>query len=377
VLKVSESHGWSGGAAQLRSLAIGLKARGAQVAVACPPGGELWRRLESDGFDLFPFEPFQDYDVFTAWRLAGIIKKLKPDIVHAHHNRAHGVALASTLFLRPAPPLVVTRRVSFKIWAHPFSKLKYLSRRIKGYVAVAGNIRDRLLEIGVEPERVTVIPSATDPADYPPSVPDAELARELKLPAGVPVIGKIGHHGAWKGQDVFLKAAAKVLKSRRAVFISIGRDTDGPELGGLVRELGIEDSVRLLGFRRDVPRLLSLMSACVNAAVEGEGISGALREALAMGVPVIASDAGGNRELVEPGRTGELFPVRDDQALADKISGLLEDPARAKKLAEAGRAKVLDEFGVDRMVERTLEFYDKVLGRGAAKAFSTSGSKAR
>ena len=68
VLKVSEAHGWSGGAAQLRSLAKGLRSRGAAVQVACPEGGELWNRLKEDGFELFPFRPFQDYDLRSAWR---------------------------------------------------------------------------------------------------------------------------------------------------------------------------------------------------------------------------------------------------------------------------------------------------------------------
>lgn len=360
ILKVSESHGWSGGAAQLLALSRGLRSQGCSIKVACPPGGELWKRLEAEGFDLFPFTPFQDYDLLEAWQFSRWLQREKPDLVHAHHSRAHVIALAAGYLGRRPPPLVVTRRVSFRIPRNPFSRFKYLNRRVSGYIAVAQSIKERLLEAGVPPHKIEMIPSGTDFSEFKPRPRDAGIVSELHL-GDLPVIGKIGHHGSWKGQNLVLEAAAEVLKRRSAIFVFIGRGIDGPELRERARQLDIEDHVRLVGFRRDIPRFLSCMTICVNAALEGEGISGALREALAMGIPVVASDVGGNRELVKGGRTGELFPAGDAQALASRILSLLETPARARRLAELGRRSVLQDFSIKRMVDRTTAFYERVL----------------
>ena len=371
VLFFSESQGWSGGAKQLLRLAERLRAGGWDIRVACPRDGQTFRKAEEMGLSPIDLHPREDYDVPTAWRLARLLSREGIDLLHAHHPRAHAVGLIAAYLSRRPPLFVVTRRVSFAPQRNPFSLFKYRSGRISGFIAVAGSIRQALLEAGVEPSRVTVIPSGVDLDTFTPRPRDEALAAELGLDARVPVVGKIANYGSWKGQDVALAAASRLkAQGRKAVFLFAGRDTDGPEIRGKARALGLADAdVRFLGFREDVPRLLSLLAVSINAAIAGEGLSGALRESFAMNVPVAASDAGGNGELVEDGVTGRLSPAGDADGLARAVASLLDDPAGAKRMAEEGRRRVAERYGADRVAALTADFYRSLLA-GAGRASS-------
>lgn len=365
VLHLSESHQWSGGAAQIMNLARGLRGLGVEQALACPLDGDLAGKAMAEGFTTYPFYPRQDYDLISARCLARVIRDFRPDLLHAHHSRAHAVALFAKLVSRPRPKLVVSRRVSFPVGDNLFSRLKYGSALIDGYIVVADSVGEVLVRGGVDRAKIRTIYSGVDLERFSPRPPDAGVLKELAVPAGTPLVGLIANFGHWKGQTVFLEAAAEL--SRRgvpAVFILAGKGTDSAEVKGLARKLGVfEASRRLLGFRMDVPAVVSCLAVSVNAATEGEGLSGALRESLAMGIPVVASDVAGNRELVRPGETGELFAPGNAKVLADCIQGLLADPARARRLAEAGRAWVGTNMTVERMVERTHAFYRELISR--------------
>ena len=370
VLFLTESRGWSGGARQLLHLAGGLKRLGWDIALACPPGGDIFDRAKADGFAPVPFEPRQDYDVFCARRLAKTIDERGVDIVHAHHPRAHAVGLIAMYLASRKPAFVVTRRVSFPIKRNPFSKLKYTSSRITRFIAVAESIRQILIDSGVPSRRVVTIPSGVDLEQFRPAPKDEALAKLLRLEPGVPVIGLVANFGPWKGQDVFCRAAGLLKRrGRRAVYLFAGRDTDGPALKEMAAKEGLgEADVRFLGFFADVPKLLSLLDVSVNASTEGEGLSGALRESLAMEIPVIASDIGGNRELVQEGKTGRLFLVGDADTLSRILEETISNPAAAKALARAGRAEVEKRFSVDHMISATAELYETLVARNVGSA---------
>ncbi|MBI4347940.1 MAG: glycosyltransferase family 4 protein [Elusimicrobia bacterium] len=375
-LFLSESQGFSGGAKQLIRLAMGIGAFGWDVAVACPGNGETFQRAARSGLKTIDLHPREDYDVVSAVRLSRLIEREGFDILHAHHPRAHAVGLVAAYLTRRNVGFVVTRRVSFGPKRNPFSLFKYRSRRIDGYIAVAESIRQGLIASGVEPDRVATIPSTVDLARFAPRPRDAELARALALPPGAAVVGKLANYGSWKGQDVALAAAAQLKREgRRLVFLFAGRDTDGPEIRRKAAAFGLKDGdARFLGFREDVPELLSLLDVSVNASTEGEGLSGALRESLAMGVPVVATDAGGNRELVEHGVTGRLATAGDPAALARSIAATLDDLDAARRQAQEGRRRVVERFGAERLASATARFYETVLARRSRLARKGSSS---
>jgi len=336
--------------------------RGHNAALFCPPESELLRHVPGSGVQSTVCRLREDYDLVAAWKLAQAIRLFKADIVHAHHPRAHAIALLAGIFAS-IPRLVVSRRVSFRLkkW-NIFSQWKYRSGNIRTFVAVSEDIRRILIQGGVPPEKVTVIHSGVDVRRFSPRPAAETIQRELRLPIGKPLVGNLTHFSWWKGQTFFLDAAKILLDAGVfAHFLLVGKDTDGAEAQEKVRALGISDHVTLAGFRTDIPEVLSLLNVSVLSSLAGEGFSGVLREAMCMGVPVVATDVGGNSELVKDSKTGRLVPPRDAAALAEAIRHLLADRSKAQEMARAAKENVTTHYSIDTMVEKTIALYERML----------------
>ncbi|HRY28794.1 MAG TPA: glycosyltransferase family 4 protein [Elusimicrobiota bacterium] len=362
VLHVTESRSWSGGTVQLWHLCQALARHGHAAALFCPPESELLRHAAGSDVAVTVCPMRQDYDVFAARALAEAIRRFRPDIVHAHHPRAHALALLAGFFV-DIPRLVVSRRVSFRLkkWNF-FSQWKYRTSRIRLFVAVSDDIRRVLVAGGVPEERVEVIQSGVDVARFSPRPPDEKLRTELAFPRGTPIVGNLTHFSWWKGQTFFLEAARLVLSSGvPAHFLLVGKDTDGPAARAKVTELGIEKNVTLAGFRTDMPEVLSLLGVSVVSSLAGEGFSGVLRESMSMGIPVVATDVGGNKELVLNEKTGLLVPPGDARSLADAVRRLLTDKTLADSCARAGQESVRSRFSIGKTLERTEKLYERLL----------------
>ena len=367
ILHITESFGWSGGSAQALYLARELRAAGQENLIACPVDGDLGRKAAAEGFEVVQFRPRRDYDLKTAFALARLIDERKPDVVQAHHPKAHAMGLIAKFLARHKPALVVTRRVSHPIITTFFARLKYRSRLIDGFIAVADSVRALLLAYGLPPERVRTIYSGTDPARFSPRPPDPAIVKELALPPGGQVVMLVGNFSAHKGQHVLVKAA-KLLYARGLDFTLVfaGRATDSQELRALFALEGLPPGKgRFLGLREDVEKLLTAATVSVNAAVKGEALSGSIRESLAMGVPAVASDISGNSEIVRDGLTGLLFPPGDHAALADRLETVLRDPALRDKFSKNSVTLVREGFTTAIMGRRTLEYYRDLLARRA------------
>jgi glycosyltransferase involved in cell wall biosynthesis len=347
---------------QLWSLCRALSGQGRPTALFCPPDAEILRHAAESSVSVTTCPLRQDYDVTAARRLAQTVRAFAPDIVHAHHPRAHALALVAGFFV-PIPRLVVSRRVSFPLnrW-NLFSQWKYRTSRVRAFTAVSDDIREVLAEGGVAPGKITVIHSGVDVARFAPRSPDEAVRRSLNLPADKPLVGCLTHYSWWKGQAVFLAAARKMLDAGTpAHFLLVGKDTDGTAAREQVRALDLGPHVTLAGFRRDMPEVLSLLSLSVLSSLAGEGFSGVLRESMAMGVPVVATDVGGNKELVSDGHTGYLVPGGDAGALAGAMRQSLAAPDHARTMARRAQALVRDHYSLESMVQKTIRFYEGLL----------------
>jgi len=367
ILHITESFGWSGGAAQALYLARELRALGHENIIACPLGGDLGRKAGADGFVVRHFQPRRDYDLKTARSLARLLEELKPDVMQAHHPKAHAMGLLAKFLSSHKPVFIFTRRVSHPIVKGYFAKLKYTSSLIDGVIAVADSVRRILTDYGVEPGRVRTVYSGTDPARFSPRPPDAGVLKELALPPGLPVVMLVGNFSAHKGQHILLRAA-RDLYARGLDFALVfaGRGTDSAELKALYRAEGLpEAKARFLGLRDDVEDLLTVAAVSVNAAVKGEALSGSIRESLAMGVPAVASDISGNSEIVREGSTGLLFPPGDSAALAARLETVLKDPGLREKFSANSVSLVRENFTTAIMARRTLDYYRELLAARA------------
>ncbi|PJA15396.1 MAG: hypothetical protein COX65_04225 [Elusimicrobia bacterium CG_4_10_14_0_2_um_filter_56_8] len=369
ILHITESFGWSGGAAQAIYLALELRALGHENVIACPAGGDLGRKAAAEGLKVVNFRPKKDYDLKTAFALARFIDEMKPDVMQAHHPKAHAMGLLAKFLASHKPVFIFTRRVSHHIVTGFFAKLKYTSGLIDGCVAVADSVRSLLIDYGVKPERVRTIYSGTDPARFSPRPPDPEILKELDLPAGLPVLMLVGNFSRHKGQHILLEAAA-LLRGRGLDFALVfaGRNTDSEELKLLYKAAGLAvEKGRFLGLRGDVEKLLTVASVSVNAAIKGEALSGSIRESLAMGVPAVAGDISGNSEIVKEGETGLLFPAGNAAALADRLQTVLRDPGLRRKFSRNSVALVREKFTTAIMGARTLAYYKELLSKSNRK----------
>jgi len=367
VLHVIESPSWTGAMAQTFALCAGLVRRGHRVTLATTPGSILEARAREAGLDVVTLNLNSELNPVTIARLVGLVVARSVDVVHAHRAHAHSLALIAAALT--GRPFVVSRRVSFRPKDNAGSRLKYRSRAVSRVVAVSQAVRDVLVRYGVPSERVVVVYSGSDPSVYRAGLDGSRVRREFGIPDDAPLVGKVANfYRRWKGHDTFLAAAARVrAASPGARFLLAGHLTDGESMRGMVDAAGLAGSVALAGYRPDVPEVLAALSVSVNCPKAGEGLSGAVRESLAAGVPVVATDVGGNRELVLDGRTGLLVPPDDPDALAAAILRLLGDRAFAAGLAAAGARFVRERLTEDRMVEETERVYRDVLrerGRG-------------
>jgi glycosyltransferase involved in cell wall biosynthesis len=182
-----------------------------------------------------------------------------------------------------------------------------------------------------------------------------------------PLVGIVGRLTAWKGQHLFLDAAAQVHRQFPAAQFEIvgspmfGEEAYEQQLREQARRLGIAEYVHFAGFRRDVEERMRAMDVLVHASTTGEPFGQVVAEGMMVGTPVIATNGGGVPEIVEDGVSGLLVPMGDSDALADAILALLRDPQKARRLGAAGRCRVLEHFPIERTVAGVQSLFDEIL----------------
>jgi glycosyltransferase involved in cell wall biosynthesis len=257
--------------------------------------------------------------------------------------------------LAPRPWHVVSRRVDFAVGRDPVSAWKY-RRGADAFIAISEGVRRVLLEGGVAPARVRVVPSGIDLAKFD-GLRERDVVRaELGLDARTFAVGNVAALAPHKAQNDLLRAAAIVRAQRRdARFFVVGEGALRANLESLARELGIADHVVFTGFRTDALDLLRAFDIFVMSSYL-EGLGTSIMDAQALGVPVVATRTGGIPELVEDGATGLLVPPRDPASLAAAILRFLEDGGLRSTCAERARA-LSSRYDYRAMVYKTLEVY--------------------
>jgi len=355
VLHIDEQTGWRGGEQQAHYLIRGLAQRGHENVLAGRAGSEFLSR-EADPNALRVEAPFAgEFDLWTAAKLARAIRAYGVDIVHAHTSHAHTQACLARALARRGR-VVVSRRVDFVPRPHALNRWKY--RKPDRVVAISACIADVLRGFGLEPPQLAVVHSAIDPTrlDVPPLSRD-----ELGVPAGVPLLGNVAALVGHKDHATLVAAMPHVLRRLPELRLVVAGEGElRPAIEAQIAGLGVGHAVTLLGYRRDVPRLLRTFDAFVLSSKQ-EGLGTSVLDAMACALPVAATAGGGIPEMVVHEECGLLSPPQDPEALARSIVRLFEDPALARRLGENARARVLDGFTVDRMVEGNLRVYEELL----------------
>lgn len=382
-LHVDTARTWRGGQNQVLLTVNGLRAIGQRAALVAHPDGELRNRVE-EGLELIPIAPKTEMDLTAAWRFARLVKKLAPDVIHAHDP--HGVAMASLALslgassaksgstqARP-PALVASRRVDFHLKGNSFSRWKY--RQVDCFLAASEAIRQMLLSDGVPAERTVTVHEGID-IDHVLAAPPVNVHEAFWLPHHAPIVGNVAALVPHKGQRYLIDAAHLVVQQvPDARFVILGEGELREHLEHQVKEHHLEKHVLLPGFRTDVLGCIKSFDVFVMSSVT-EGLGTSLLDAMACARPIVATRAGGIPEIVDDNVNGVLVPPRDAHALADAIVRLLKDAGTRERMGGAGLARVRERFTVERMVAETAAVYARVAGTHRAEDSSDPAPPAR
>jgi len=373
VIQVIGNVAVGGAERHVRDLAVGLRARGVHVEVVCPRPGPLVEQLRSDGLPVrclelaFP-RPGDEYglDFAVVEHLERYFRERQPDVVHSHLYPAH--LHASLAAARARVPGVV--QTAHTLIVRPGDVL--LGRLTNVHTIATSRAVSRLLtSAGVPREQIEVVYNGVGEAHFETDSKLVRVARRMLDLGDGPVLGVVSRLSSEKGIDVLLRATRRLVCRIQDLTVLVAGD--GPQeadLRRLAHELDLDGVVRFLGARTDVPALNRLFDVFVLPSRE-EACPIALLEAMAASCAVVATQVGGSAELITPGVNGLLVPADDPEALAEAIQQLIRDPTRRSALAQAARYRAANRFTLSRMVERTLNMYQRLARSGSAAATPT------
>lgn len=343
-------------------LAQAQQAHGHRCQVVCLfDEGLLAPRLREAGVPVHACDKRGGLDLRALARMRGHIRAHATEVLHTHNVSAHYYAVASTLGSRPRVTINTRHGMGAQ---HPADRREQLYRycmpRTDRVVAVCDMARHRLeAHRGIDARKLEVVYNGIDFGVY---VARSEPARErllerMGLPPGTRLLGFVGRLNALKDPATLMRAfAALHARQPDTALLMIGDGGLRDSLERQVAELGIQSAVRFLGDREDVPALLSALDVFVMASIS-EGFSIALLEACASGVPIVATDVGGNPEIVRHDVNGLLVPPEQPETLAAAVAELLNAPERAQRMGQAGRAWVREHATLEAMVSNYARIY--------------------
>lgn len=350
------------------SIAKGLNKDGMETILTPLKAGIFIEEAEGIGLKVRKLEKRFKGDPSVIQMLVKIIKEEKIDIIHTHGENGNFYGrIAAKIYKTPRLITTVhtfyreTLRDRYKLsWMRNFAYWQDIltSKLCDAIIAVNNSIRDNLVTAGVNRKKIKVIPNGIDVDNYENVTSgSAELKVSLGLKGNEIVIGTAGRLSLVKNIETLLLAGKEVIKAIPEVrLVIIG---DGPQMQYLKKlslKLGISGYVIFTGWQMDITKYLSIMDIFVNTSLI-EGSSFAILEAMALTKPVIATNVGGNPELIVAGETGHLTPFNDANALTSSILDILEDKDKALQMGKAGRKQVETHFHEKQMLKLTKEVY--------------------
>lgn len=364
-----------GGAEEhILTLLRGLDRKSFQLHLVCSP--EVAEAVGPDmppDVELLPLHYPSPSHVAGAARLSRWIRERRIQVLHSH-------LFTSSLCSSPVGwmcrvPLIVETPHVRESWrrgwkAHNFTVDRLAGRFVHRYIAVSyANARYLVGEKGLPERKIRVIQNGTDLSRFNPAhKPPPGMRADLGIGALDPVLLVAARLEPQKGHSVLLEAMPEVLREfPKARVVFLGEGVLRTQLEGQSRDLGLQKNVLFVGFRNNVRDWLALCDFTVLPSFY-EGLPLVAVESLAAGRTMVATAVDGTPEVIIDGRTGITVPSRDPKALAGAIASLLRSPDLRQRMAEQGRAYVLERFSQERQVRETSEFYLEMLGRPGSPA---------
>jgi glycosyltransferase involved in cell wall biosynthesis len=364
ILHTIETSGPGGAENVLLLLASRLDPERFRSVVVINEPGWLEDRLRDLGLQTVRVQWNSWWDFRLPRALARVVKDEKIDLIHSHlPDQNFYACLASRLSRCPAivtyhGPVELSDSGTLRGWL----KLQLVKHTARKVVVVCDFVRDMLKTIGFPEKILHRIYNGIETSRFTTAAV-GRLRRELKCPPETVLIGMVANVRAPKGHEYFIRAARLIADRHPNTYFVISGDlhkTLAPPLFQLVSDLGLQDRLKFLGYRDDVPFILSDLDIFVLPSTS-EGFPLVVLEAMACGKPVIATRCGGASEAVVEGQTGFMVPVADAPAIASRVIELLNQKEQSASMGQAARLRIESEFSVQAMVANYERLYESCI----------------
>lgn len=300
-------------------------------------------------------------DVYATIQLIKLLRFRKYKIVHAHSSKAGGVLRIAAWICKVEQVYYTPHCFYFQgkkgLKKKVFIQIEKVLSKISSALIVSENEMLELRKYNVAPEhKIVNINNAIDFSEYNRSVEVENTLKNLNIKPGAFIIGAVGRLVPQKDWNTFIRAANEVLKKKRnVVFIIVGGGVQYNKLEHLIYKLGLQSKVILTGYQTDINKLFALFDVYVNTSL-WEGLPYTLLEALHHKKPVVVTNTG-NHAIVENGNNGFVAPVKDYQAVANKITFMIENKEKARKMGDIGNKILTDKYSFERFIQQHEELY--------------------
>jgi glycosyltransferase involved in cell wall biosynthesis len=353
-------------------LASGLPGFGFECEIACPGDSELLHDALEAKVAVHPvpivgpLDPLRDPLAIIS--LAEIIRERRPAIVHAHGSKAGLIARMAVLFAGRPPVVVTVHNQVLYGGISPAMRRVYitmerrLARRTARVITVSEALRSEMVDVfGLAPRLVKTVYNGLDLSPFLAGGDRAASRKRYGIPVDALVIGLAARFAPQKAHDILVEAAVPLLESDAGALLLLAGS--GPLVEVVktkARATPVRDRILFPGLETDMPGFLAALDIYASSAI-AEGLGLGTIEAMAAGLPVVGTTAGGTPEVVENGVTGVLVAPGKAAPLTDALLRLARDPVLRKRMGEAGRARALARFAEERMLADTAQVYREVL----------------
>jgi glycosyltransferase involved in cell wall biosynthesis len=363
ILHLISSAGFFGAENMVAQLAVAQKKNGSCHPVvgvfknSLHPLVKVEEDFEKKGVETITIPCRGKADPSAIFKVRRLIRDTRVDIIHGHGYKSNTYAFFASL------PRTTRRVATCHNWLGESIKMKsyaaldrFLLRRFDAVAAVSNEVKDKLLLSGVSPEKITIIRNGIETSVFQITTPKREMKIKFNIPEDYAVIGTVGRISEEKGHRYMLAAAKTILdRYPKTIFIIIG---DGPLRDELESEFGSQ-RIRFTGLRSDTPQWYHCMDIFVLPSLT-EGLPLVVLEAMASGLPVVATRVGSVPTVVKESETGLLVEPGDANAIRMSLAELLNKPDQARKMGDEGRKRVTEHYSAEGMASDYAKIYHRL-----------------
>lgn len=339
---------------------IGLAKLGFQIHIMTYAASKYVQHFEAAGIKVIDFHPKKKMNAVEIATIRDYIKNNKIDIVHLFNSPAiiNGIQAAKKLPVK----VVLYRGYSANIhWYDPSAYLKYLHPRVDKIFCNSAGVEEHIQRQFFFKNNKTITINKGHNINWYEGYEAYDIKKELGLPSDALLLINVANNRRMKGIPYLLKAMNLLPDDVPIHLLIAGRDMDNSQNLSIIKKGNQQDKIHLLGFRKNVLNIVTACDVFVLPSIKGESITKSVIEAMSLGVPAIISDIAGNRELVEHGESGWVFPSKNVKALKDAILKLYKNKTLRTTLGKNAKKRIIEHLNVEQTIQKTQALYEGLL----------------